>query len=67
MDSKAALEAAQRLGPGRMRYLEAKHLLIQEMVKDGSVQVSHISTLSNPADIYTKHLKAEDMQKHLLT
>ena len=67
MDSKAALGAAQRLGPGRMRHLEAKQLLIQEMVKDGSIQVSQVSTLSNPADIYTKHLKAEDMQKHLLT
>ena len=37
------------------------------MVKDGSIQVSHLSTLSNPADIYTKHLRTEDLQKHLFT
>ncbi len=36
-------------------------------MKDGSIQVSHVSTLSNLADIYTKHLKADDMQKHLVT
>ena len=29
--------------------------------------MSHVSTHGNPADIYTKHLKAEDMQKHFLT
>ena len=48
-----------------MRHVEAKYLVIQELIKEGLLQVSHVNTHGNPADIYTKHLRPDEMAPHL--
>ncbi len=67
IESKAALGAAQRLGPGRMRRLSGRDLLMQELVPNGELILAYSKGISNPADVLAEHLKAEIFLKNLAT
>ena len=56
-DSSAALQAAKRIGVGKMRHISLAHLYIQELVKTKQVIIGKVKGVANPADCLTKHLK----------
>ena len=62
-DSSAALQAARKMGVGKMRHIEVGHLYIQSLVKSKQVIVGKIEGTQNPADILTKHLATGEMVK----
>ena len=62
-DSSAALQAAKKLGAGKMRHLAVGHLYIQELVKEKQVVIAKVDGKQNPADALTKHLvTGEDLR-----
>ena len=52
-------------GLGKVRHLEVGYLWLQQLVADKHLTVQKIKGETNPADLGTKHLKLEDMVKHL--
>ena len=60
-DASAGRSMAFRKGLGRVRHLETKYLWIQDLIKDGKIQLRKIKGTSNPADIGTKHLTFNEM------
>ena len=63
-DSSAALQAAKRIGVGKMRHISFAHLYIQELVKTKQVIIAKVKGVANPADCLTKHLKTgEEMRQ----
>lgn len=55
-DSTACMGITSRLGVGRLKHVEVKHLWIQEAVRTRSVNISKVDTLDNLADLLTKSL-----------
>ena len=62
-DSSAALAITDRRGVGRVRHLKVGHLWIQEVAADGVVKFKKIAGTENPADMFTKHLPRESVQR----
>ena len=62
-DSSAALQAARKMGVGKMRHIEVGHLYIQSLVKSKQVIIGKIEGTQNPADILTKHLATGELVK----
>ena len=54
-DSSAAKGVVKRSGSGKMKHMAAKHLWIQEVVRQGIVDVTTIDMLHNTADLGTKY------------
>ena len=59
IDSSSAKSLITRQGVGRTRHLEGKLLWVQELSKQGYMQVSGVNTLRNPSDLGTKSLARE--------
>ena len=66
-DSSAARGIIHRAGLGKLRHLETGYLWLQAAVKAKRLQVRKVLGAENPADLFTKHLAAADMWKHLET
>ena len=66
-DSSAARGIIHRAGLGKLRHLETGYLWLQAAVKAKRLQVRKVLGSVNPADLFTKHLAAMDMWKHLET
>ena len=66
-DSSAARGIIHRAGLGKLRHLETGYLWLQAAVKAKRLQVRKVLGSENPADLFTKHLAATDMLKHLET
>ena len=66
-DSSAARGIIHRVGLGKLRHLETGYLWLQAAVKAKRLQVRKVLGTENPADLFTKHLAAADMWKHLVT
>ena len=64
-DSAAALGIIGRRGLGKVRHMETGYLWLQDLVADKKLVVAKVKGTENPADLGTKHLKAEDIDKHL--
>ena len=64
-DSAAALGIIGRRGLGKVRHLETSYLWLQDVVSQKRMVVKKVKGTSNPADLATKHRKAEDIVKHL--
>ena len=64
-DSAAALGIIGRRGLGKVRHLETGYLWLQDVVTAKRISVRKVKGTNNPADLGTKHLKAEDTSKHL--
>ena len=56
IDSSSAKSLITRQGVGRTRHLDGKLLWVQELSKQGNMQVSGVNTLRNPSDLGTKSL-----------
>ena len=64
LDSSAAIGICRRTGVGRVRHLDTRLLWIQELVRDGRLEVGKVAGTENPADLMTKHLSAECIFEH---
>ena len=64
-DSSAALGIIGRRGLGKVRHIETGYLWLQDVVSMKRLSVRKVQGTNNPADLGTKHLKAEDIARHL--
>ena len=62
INSAAARGIVNRRGVGKVRHLSCRCLWLQERMADGSMIVSPVSGLKNPADIGTKGLNVHRMK-----
>ena len=66
-DRSAARGIIHRAGLGKLHHLETGYLWLQAAVKAKTLQVRKVLGTENPADLFTKHLAAADMWRHLET
>ena len=64
VDASAAIGIAQRKGLGKLRHLDTQALWIQDALQTRRVSVEKVLGAENPADLMTKHLDGQDIQKH---
>ena len=64
-DSSAALGVANRTGLGKLRHLAVHLLWLQEKVRSGEICMYKVPGSQNPADVLTKHVPQDTMQKHM--
>ena len=51
----------------RSRHIERRHLKVRELVADGEIEVLHIESACNPADLLTKPLERDAFLEHTST
>ena len=66
-DSSAALGISQRAGIGKVRHLRTQGLWVQEARITGRLQYKKILGTKNPADVLTKHVPRDLLDRHLET
>ena len=65
-DSSSGKSMATRIGSSKKaKYIELKHLFIQQLVLNDTVRIIKVNTLANPADIFTKYVATETLLRHL--
>ena len=65
-DSTSGKSIATRIGSSKKaKHIDLKYLFIQQLVQSGIPSIHKISTHDNPADILTKYVPAEVLNKHL--
>ena len=64
-DASAAIGIVQRQGVGKLRHIDVGMLWIQQNQKSGEVSVDKVDGRYNPADMFTKHVPAEVMWRHM--
>ena len=64
-DSSAAKSIASRRGCGKVRRLEVRELWLQDRAAKGELQVKKVRGEDNLADILTKHVGREILDKHM--
>ena len=65
VDASAAQGMMQRRGLGKLRHLDVQELWVQDAIQRGAFKVRRVSTRNNTADIGTKPLSRESMEKLL--
>jgi hypothetical protein len=65
-DASAGRSLAFRKGLGKVRHIETKYLWIQDVIKEGRINLLKIKGTDNPADIGTKHLSISEMSGFLV-
>ena len=63
-DASAALGIIQRQGLGKLRHVSTQFLWVQEKVRANEFDIAKIAGQDNPADIQTKNVAAELIQRH---
>ena len=66
-DASAAKGIASRRGLGKTRHVAVRFLWVQERVKNGDLTVSKVWGGDNPADLLTKYLTRDKMDRCMLT
>jgi hypothetical protein len=66
-DSSAALGITQRIGIGKVRHLRTQGLWVQETRISGRLAYHKVLGTKNPADVLTKHVPGELLERHLET
>ncbi len=66
-DSSAALGISQRAGIGKVRHLRTQGLWVQETRMTGRLAYRKVLGSKNPADVLTKHVAADLLNRHLET
>ena len=66
-DSSAALSFASRRGLGTMRHVETRYLWLQDRVAKGHLSVHKVHTDGNVADVLTKAVAGNVLDRHLTT
>ena len=65
-DSSAAVGICKRSGIGRVRHLAVGQFWVQERLRAGDFKLFKISGVENPADLLTKHLSREMVDRRLV-
>ena len=66
-DASAAIGMVHRQGLGKTRHIEVQYLWVHQAVFKGKLGVVKVGADANPADLMTKHLRAEVANAHLET
>ena len=64
VDASAALGVIQRKGVGKIRHLHTGALWLQEQQVRNVIAFQKINGALNPADLFTKHLSRETMDRY---
>lgn len=65
-DNQGALKLAKNpVFHAKTKHIEGKHHYISEHVLEGGIQLQHIHTNDNPADMFTKPLQKIKFERHL--
>ena len=64
-DASAAIGMVNRTGVGKLRHVRVQYLWLQDKVRTGELEVAKVPGISNPADLFTKHLDEASMTGHL--
>ncbi|CAE8594547.1 unnamed protein product [Polarella glacialis] len=64
-DSSAAKASSERHGVQRMKHMQIRLMFLKSLVKEGIVQMQKVKTDENPADMLTKALSQEKLQRCL--
>ena len=65
LDAKAGRAVAVRRGAGRIRHIEPPTLWLQRLVINGDIKMTRVGGNDNCADLGTKHLDYQTMNRHL--
>jgi len=64
-DSSAGISAQSRLGLGKlMKHVQIRFLFLQDLVKKKRVVIEKVHTDANPADMFTKCVTKEVLERH---
>ena len=66
-DSSAALAIAKRKGAGKLRHINVSALWIQDVQDREGAEYTKILGSENPADLMTKYLARDKIDKHMST
>ena len=66
-DSSAALAIAKRKGAGKLRHINVSALWIQDVQDREGAEYTKILGTENPADLMTKYLARDKIDKHMST
>ena len=66
-DASAAIGICRRKGLGKIRHLAVADLWIQDKTRAKDFELAKILGADNPADILTKYVPREVLEKHLIT
>ena len=64
-DATAAIGICRRRGLGKIRHLAVADLWVQDKVRAKDFGLHKVAGAQNPADILTKHVSKDVLQKHL--
>jgi hypothetical protein len=64
-DASAAIGIAQRQGVGRTRHIDVGNLWIQQKQRQGDLMIEKVAGANNPADMFTKAVPYETMDRHM--
>ena len=64
-DASAAIAISQRIGFGKLRHIQTQFLWLQERVSRKDLALEKVVGATNPADMITKHVSRELLDKHL--
>ena len=60
-DASACIGMATRLGPGRLKHVEIKHLALQHWVRQGRLTLDKVTTTEQLADIMAKPYSSQTL------
>ena len=66
-DSSAALAIAKRKGAGKLRHIRVSALWIQDVQDREGAEYTKILGTDNPADLMTKYLARDKIDRHMST
>ena len=66
-DATAAIGICRRRGLGKIRHLAVADLWVQEKLRLKEFQLTKVPGAANPADILTKHVDRQTLERHLRT
>ena len=64
-DSSAVIGICKRTGIGKVRHLATGQLWVQDRIRTKDFELFKVAGEDNPADMLTKHLTRETLDKHL--
>ena len=65
LDATAGRAVAMRTGAGRIRHIATPTLWLQRLVINGDIKMTRVGGNDNCADVGTKHLDYQTMNRHL--
>ena len=66
-DATAAIGISRRRGLGKVRHLATADLWMQDRIRKNDFSLEKILGADNPADMLTKHVSRDLLEKHMLT